>query len=123
MGKPSFNSLCKPAQIYLFIELIVLVTMLIQNVNSPENILCIGGYACETSSMAIILVSKLAYIAFWTFILNLMCSGGYTSLAWFLVLLPFILFFLLLIVVFGPWVPKSVISEENVIVNEYKLFN
>jgi hypothetical protein len=123
MAKPSFHSLCRPAQIYLFIELFVLVTMLIQNANSPENILCVGDYACETSSMAIILISKLAYVAFWTFILNLMCSGGYTSFAWFLVLMPILLFFLVLIVFLGPWVPKSVIAEENIIVNEYKLFN
>jgi uncharacterized protein (DUF58 family) len=37
---------------------------------------------------------KILYAAFWTFILNILCSYGYSQLAWFLLLLPFILFFI-----------------------------
>ena len=39
---------------------------------------------------------KLLYILFWTWILNLMCKAGATEIAWFLVLLPLIIFFLLI---------------------------
>jgi len=39
---------------------------------------------------------KVLYILFWTWVLNLMCKGGYKNVAWFLVLLPFVLFFVVL---------------------------
>jgi len=40
-----------------------------------------------------IFIIKVVYILFWTWILNLMCKDGYTNIAWFLVLLPFVLLF------------------------------
>jgi hypothetical protein len=42
---------------------------------------------------------KILYVAFWTFILNALCSYGYNQLAWFLLLLPFILFFVMILMV------------------------
>jgi hypothetical protein len=38
---------------------------------------------------------KILYVVFWTFILNALCSYGYYQLSWFLLLLPFILFFIM----------------------------
>jgi hypothetical protein len=39
---------------------------------------------------------KVVYIMFWTWVLNLMCKDGHTGIAWFLVLLPFVLLFVIL---------------------------
>jgi len=40
-----------------------------------------------------IFVIKAIYILFWTWILNLVCAAGAPGIAWFLVLLPFIVLF------------------------------
>jgi uncharacterized membrane protein len=36
-------------------------------------------------------------ILFWTWVLNLMCKDGHSEVAWFLVLLPFVIFFMILL--------------------------
>lgn len=103
MKLPNLNKLCTPAQLYLFIELFLVIIMLVQNGNSDDT-LCLGSYECyDAPNKAILLLVKLGYVGFWTFVLNLICNAGYKSLAWFLVLLPAILFLLLLVLLLGPW--------------------
>lgn len=95
--KPSdFRKLCGPAQLYFIVETVILFSMIIQNSRYPSDILCVGSYECNVESKTALVIVKLIYIAFWTFILNLMCRGGYTSFAWFLVLLPVILSFIII---------------------------
>jgi hypothetical protein len=95
MKTPDLRKLCQPAKVYLFIELLVLIVMIYQNFGS-ETVLCVGDYECEVESMTMVYIVKLMYIAFWTFILNLMCRGGYKTFAWFLVVFPIMLFFVLI---------------------------
>lgn len=104
MTLPDINKLCTPAQLYLFFTLLSLVMMVYDNSGTPDNMLCMGNYSCHAPNKAILIFVKLIYIGFWTLVLNLMCKGGYKNLAWFLVLLPVILFILILIFAFGPWV-------------------
>jgi type VI protein secretion system component VasK len=56
----------------------------------------LGNFSCRVPSTIAVFAFKLAYIFFWTWILNLMCKDGHTDIAWFLVLLPFILLFVIL---------------------------
>jgi hypothetical protein len=48
------------------------------------------------SNTAWVFAGKAFYVVLWTFILNLICSYGYRNISWFLVLFPFILFFILI---------------------------
>lgn len=89
------KKLCTPAYVYLVISSIALIIMIIQNFGNT-NIYCIGSYTCDVSSTAIIFIIKALYILLWTWILNLICKYGSPSISWFLVLLPFILFFVLI---------------------------
>jgi len=41
-----------------------------------------------------VFIAKILYIGFWTFVLNYICKAGYKSVSWFLVLLPFLGFFI-----------------------------
>ncbi len=95
MSIAGLRNLCTPAYTYLVISLIVLSVMLIQNFNNVHTY-CLGTYECEVTNTALIFVIKLLYVLFWTWILNLMCRSGASGFAWFLVLLPFILFFVLI---------------------------
>ncbi len=89
------RNLCTPAYFYLVISLIALVIMGAQNYGNV-NTYCLGSYSCQVTSTFLIFVIKLLYVIFWTWVLNLMCKTGDTTLSWVFVLFPFVLFFLIL---------------------------
>lgn len=95
MSIASLKKICSPALVYFVISCIAILIMFFQNFGN-RNIYCLGSYNCQVSDVTTIFIIKILYILFWTFVLNLMCGAGYHQLAWLLVLLPFILFFILL---------------------------
>ena len=72
MYNMNLAELCTPAQIYFVLSLISLVFVIMKR------------FQFSTIMM------KLITIAIWTWFLNFLCSKGYKSVSWFLVLLPFI---------------------------------
>jgi len=93
------KDLCTPSYVYLVISTIAVIVMAIQNYGNI-NTYCVGSLTCVVGSTALVFAIKVLYILFWTWILNLICKAGVPQLAWFLVLLPFILFFILLALLF-----------------------
>jgi hypothetical protein len=99
MAFGGLKKLCTPAYVYLVISVITVIVMAYQNFNY-RGVYCMGLYKCDISSSSVniffIFLFKALYIAFWTWILNLMCGQGYESLSWFLVLIPLIVFFIII---------------------------
>lgn len=93
MNIPGLKNICTPAYVYLVISIVALVLMAFQNVGN-DGLYCIGSYSCNTTSVLMIFVLKLLYILFWTWVLNIICRGGAPGLSWFFVLLPYILMFI-----------------------------
>ena len=91
--------LCTPATIYFIISLLGLIILGVSNLGNEDR-LCIGNYSCNVGSNTVIFVLNAVYILFWTFLLDLMCKNGYKAISWFVLLLPFILSFLFLAMVF-----------------------
>ena len=91
MAVAGLTNLCLPSKIYLGLSLLLLIVMIFQNMGNNE-VLCLGEYSCSTSSKVLIFVVQVVYVLFWTWILNLICRAGATTLSWILVLLP-ILFY------------------------------
>ena len=89
------QALCNPAMFYLVISGISFLFILFQNLNNP-NEYCVGSMKCNTEKKPVVFIGKVLYILFWTWLLDLMCKGGYTNVAWFILFFPFILFFILL---------------------------
>ena len=89
--------LCKPAKFYLYLSLAGLVMSIIQNIRKFDNkcYKC-GSFSVLVPSVLMIFAFKIVYIAFWTYVLNLLCRDNNIRLAWILVLFPFILFFVIL---------------------------
>jgi hypothetical protein len=96
MAITGLKDLCAPAGVYFVLSLIALIIMVFQNIGS-ENIYCLGSYTCDVSSVSLIFIIKILYVLFWTWVLNLICKAGFPSLSWFLVLFPFIFFFILIV--------------------------
>ena len=95
MNIPGLKNLCTPAYVYLVISIIALIIMAYQNLGNV-NMYCIGSYNCNVSSVFMIFILKALYVLFWTWVLNVICRGGAPGLAWFFVLMPYILMFILI---------------------------
>ena len=93
--KKNLKELCSPAYIYFILSIISLLLLSLQNL-SNTNIYYVGNYSCNVPHTIIIFIAELIYIIFWTWILNLMCKDGHSGIAWFIMLIPFILFFTIL---------------------------
>lgn len=87
--------LCTPAFIYLVLSAIGIILIAFQNYGMSPNMYCVGNVQCPVQTTTPIFIMKILYVVFWTFILNTLCSYGYYQLSWFLLLLPFILFFIM----------------------------
>lgn len=101
MAIVGLRRLCTPAYVYLVISVIAIVIMFIQNFGNT-NTYCLGSYSCDVNNTFMIFSLKIVYVLFWTWILNLICSAGGTPIAWFLLLLPFLLFFILISLMMMP---------------------
>lgn len=68
-----FKELCTPAKIYFAISVIATIFALFK------------GFPLTMAFF------KLLFAFIWTFVLGWLCKKGYTSISWFLVLLPYII--------------------------------
>jgi hypothetical protein len=91
----TLKELCTPAMIYFVISIIALVMVLFQNLGN-NNSYNVGSFSCRVPNTALVFIVKLIYVLFWTYVLNLICKDGHTSLSWLLVLLPWILLFVMI---------------------------
>ena len=71
-----FSKLCTPAKIYFAIAVIASIIMLFNGI----------------SFIAVFI--KLIFAFIWSFVLGWLCKKGFTSVSWFLVLLPYIIIIL-----------------------------
>ena len=89
------RKICTPAYIYFIISFISLVIMGFQNLGNVRKY-CVGKFECEVTSTLGIFIMKMLYVLFWTWMLNVFCRAGYKNIAWFILLLPFIVMFILI---------------------------
>ena len=91
----TLKELCSPAMIYFVISMIALIMVLFQNLGNSSSY-NVGSFSCRVPNTALVFIVKLMYVLFWTYILNLICKDGHTTLSWLLVLLPWILLFVMI---------------------------
>ncbi len=91
--------LCMPSFLYFSVSFVILLILAFSNIND-KSLLCVGNYHCNVGNNLVIFLINAIYILFWTFILDLLCKNGWNDLSWFIFLLPFILSFLLYVLLF-----------------------
>ena len=89
------KKLCTPAYLYLVISVVSILIIMFQNGGNTDSY-CLGNYECPVPSTSLVFFFKFLYVAFWTFVLDSICKAGHKKISWFLVLLPFLLFFVLI---------------------------
>ena len=97
MSEFNFAYLCTPAKIYFAIAVIAAIFALING----------------AALMAIFMNLVFAFI--WTFVLGWLCNKGYTSISWFLVLLPYIIMALAMLNIY------HVTYEQRQLMRTFKL--
>ena len=91
----NFRNLCNPAQVYFWVSLVIIFMAILQNIGNSTKY-SLGNFSCNVPSTIIVFVLKLIYVIFWTWVLNLICKDGHKGIAWFLVIFPIILFFVVI---------------------------
>jgi hypothetical protein len=86
----SVKQLCTPAYIYFLLSVIGIIIAIVQNVGNRRTY-SLSSMNVPVPSTVMVFVVKIIGILFWTWVLNLMCKDGHNEIAWFLVLLPFLL--------------------------------
>ena len=104
--------LCTPAYLYLVLSAIGIILIAFQNYGTSPNLYCVGNVKCPVQTTTPIFIMKILYVVFWTFILNALCSYGYYKLSWFLLLIPFILFFIMVFIL-GTFLNKRTASINS----------
>lgn len=89
------SQLCTPSYVYFIISALAIVVSAIQNIGNRKKY-TLGMFSCNVPSCMAVFIVKVIYILFWTWVLNLICKDGHTKIAWFLVLLPFIMLFVIM---------------------------
>ncbi len=88
-----FNSLCTPAQLYLGLSIIAVLSSCIQNIGNPNSFACGLMKAPSPINNAVYIAFEVVYVLIWTYLLNLLCKKGYTKVSWMVVLFLFIALF------------------------------
>lgn len=94
------KDICPPAQFYFIISIVSLVIIGYQNLGN-STLYCVGDYNCDVPNTGMVFLIKLLYVVFWTWLLNVICRGGATWFAWLIVLLPILLLFIMVSMMFA----------------------
>ena len=76
-------SICPPALLYLILGLLAIFGLIIRRINAP------------------IIVFKSIIVLLWTWFLSFLCTKGYETVSWILVLLPYILMIIFVMILYG----------------------
>jgi hypothetical protein len=91
----SLKELCTPAFFYFVISMVGLIVLVITNLGNTTKF-NLGFFSVNVPNVTFIFITQFIYILFWTWILNLICRDNRKGFAWFLVLIPFILSFIII---------------------------
>jgi hypothetical protein len=86
------SDLCTPALAYLILAAVSFASLLAQNMSDSSKF-CMGKMSCQVPHVALVLIGKALYIAFWTWAINSLCRAGYKKTAWAVFFLPLLMFF------------------------------
>jgi len=89
------KQLCTPAYLYFVLSFLGLTLSVLQNLGR-SNQFCLGNFSCRVPSKIALFIVQVIFILLWTYILNLICKDGNTTLSWLLVLMPIILNFIVI---------------------------
>ena len=95
--------ICAPSLLFLILSLFSILIMISENFNILS------------------IVVKVFFVSIWTWFLNFLCSQGYTTVSWFLVIIPFIFFILMLVFTYQIFKKLSSDQLEDLLKREQEI--
>ena len=90
------ESLCTPAQLYLGMSVLAVLTQCYQNIGNPNVFSCGLMKAQSPINNAFYISFEILYVLGWTYLLNILCKKGHTKISWLLILLPLVAMFVII---------------------------
>ena len=97
MDYTQIKFLCPPAAFFLIISSMTIVILALYNRLTGINVYCIAREECNLPSAPVMYTIKVVFVLFWTWILNSICQLGTTTISWFLVLIPYLIFVIMMV--------------------------
>jgi hypothetical protein len=97
----TLNTLCAPAYIYFVVSIVFLILAIVflSTGNIDMKDLCLDE-KCTKPGVAFLFLIKFIFIIFWTWVLNFICRSGNSGVAWFFLLLPYLLILVSFLIVY-----------------------
>jgi len=86
----NIKGLCTPSFVYFIMSILLILVTIFSSSRSKQ-------FKKFNSLFIMMIIVKLIYVLFWTWILNLICKSGHPNISWLLVLFPFIFIFLVML--------------------------
>lgn len=119
--KQKINSLCTPARFHLALGTIGVLILIVQNMREPYSYK-VGSYKVPLGHHNVLFfIVKVLGLAFWTWLLQWICSKGHKGVAWALVAAPWILLLVVvgLVVVLAKERKGPVVQQAPVVSQGY----
>lgn len=104
LDKIRFDKICMPAQIYLVLSVLSVISLL---------------FVKRVSVGTVFL--KVIFMGLWAWLLQHLCSVGQINVAWILLCLPLLIFIIVIAVVVEILAASSVIANSSIIANSNKI--
>jgi hypothetical protein len=96
----TFYNLCLPSKLYMILGIILLIVSYYHDLKTnDEEKICLGNLKCAIKNKPAYYAFNLTFILFWAWLLNLLCRYGWVKTAWFIFIFPYIIIFLVLILI------------------------
>ena len=86
--KSTYTSVCNPAKFYLVLSIFAFIIGFLQNIGN-DRVYCLGSLGCSPSNSIYIYIFQIIYIAFWTWVLNIICNPSLNPFISYLISKPF----------------------------------
>lgn len=87
---PNYKNYCTPAKTYLILAVLSIAYTLVANVGT-ENIFKLGTMKVYVQNTYMVILFEIFYLMAWGWFIDWLCRKRETKIAWFIVLLPYIL--------------------------------
>ncbi len=87
---PALKSYCTPSKTYMVLAVLSIAYSFVANIGSSE-VFHLGTLKTYVGNTYLVILFEIVYLFVWGWFINWLCKKRATNIAWFIVLLPYVL--------------------------------